>query len=597
MKKFRLLSFRAQIFLISVLLVVLPTTVLSAYDAGKNIKQITLEYNTSTAALLGQMNQTLETLLQNALKIADTPLLNDDAKKAMITNYTDDYLTYAQDSSRFRSIMRQTNRLNSTLLTTVFQNRYGYSFEHNIVTVQHQHQIEDNISKWAPIARQQTSHTYFAPLQKDEATNRSVLPMIKIILDGYDFNEIGICYGEINFKPIADILNSSRDTQNTLLIYNTENELIWSNNSAFLDRADQYTSFLHALSDFSQSLTAENPITQSNLKTGTAHYAVNGCVNETSNWHLVQLVDNERITHVYRTTYLSYIRTFLLCALFGLILAIFLSRLVARPVSRLCSEIDALDPADGKQVSEASCGSNQELRQLVISFNGLNSRLAASLQQNYEIQLAEQQMRVQMLQFQINHHFLYNTLNVIKSLASIHEVPQIGTIATCMSDLIRYNLEKFPVARLEEELQQIRRYMTIQNIRFPGKFCCDINIPTEFLNMEIPAFLLQPLVENSIEHGFASKEDDCYISISCHLEADRLHFLVADNGCGISPEKLEELKKLQQISSSQPQKHHSIGLRNVSLRLRSYYGPECALSIESMPGEGTIIDIALPKSI
>lgn len=80
------------------------------------------------------MNQSLDTLLENALKIADTPLLNDDARKAMITNYEKDYLSYAQDFNVFRNLMRQTNQLNSSMLTVYFQNRYGYSFEYNVKT-------------------------------------------------------------------------------------------------------------------------------------------------------------------------------------------------------------------------------------------------------------------------------------------------------------------------------------------------------------------------------------------------------------------------------------------------------------------------------
>ena len=81
--------------------------------------------------------------------------------------------------------------------------------------------------------------------------------------------------------------------------------------------------------------------------------------------------------------------------------------------------------------------------------------------------------------------------------------------------------------------------MTIQNIRFPGKFCYDINVPPEFLQMNLPVFLFQPLVENSVEHGFSNKENECYISISCQLENELLHFLVADNGSGMSQEQLK----------------------------------------------------------
>ena len=118
-----------------------------------------------------------------------------------------------------------------------------------------------------------------------------------------------------------------------------------------------------------------------------------------------------KIAHTFHDTIISYLGIFLFCALLGLILAIFLSRILTRPVSNLCHEIDILDPSDGTQIDLKSCGSNQELRKLIDSFNGMSQRLFLSLKQNYEIQITEQQMRVQMLQFQINHHFLHNTLN------------------------------------------------------------------------------------------------------------------------------------------------------------------------------------------
>ena len=107
--------------------------------------------------------------------------------------------------------------------------------------------------------------------------------------------------------------------------------------------------------------------------------------------------------------------------------------------------------------------------------------------------------------------------------------------------------------------------------------------PPEFLQMNLPVFLFQPLVENSVEHGFSNKKNECYISISCQLENELLHFLVADNGSGMSP---EQLKVLQDCNKTSPKGHHSIGLANVNQRLRSYYGEEYGLLVDSIPGEG-----------
>lgn len=344
---------------------------------------------------------------------------------------------------------------------------------------------------------------------------------------------------------------------------------------------------------------------------------------------MLQFADNQLLTQVYRKNFFSHSGIFILSLILGLILAVLISGKLTNSISRLCMEIDSMElnsmelnsmelsspklnaskavpvPDQGKGTIDLSvCGSNKELRKLVSSFNQLNQRLVSSLQQNYQIQLDEQKMRNQMLQFQINHHFLYNTLNVIKSLADIHNIPEIEKIAVCMSDLLRYNLEKFPIAHLEEELQQVNRYLTIQNIRFPGKFIFDCNIPGEFMNLQIPAFILQPLVENSIEHGFSCMESNCYISISCNLDDSGLHLLVADNGCGIPENILADIRKelsegtlprtASSASRSPEYKHHSIGLRNIHQRLLSHYGKGVGFCIESMPGEGTIIDITIP---
>lgn len=448
-------------------------------------------------------------------------------------------------------------------------------------------------------ARNSPNHTYVAPLQthKINETEKKTLPMIKILLDKYDYKEIGIYYCEINFKPIENIILSAQNTENTFLIYNAEHQLTFSSNPDYLEPSDKNTRLLSALSSFNASLPSDSSIVEREIRLGNQRYRVNGCANKTTNWHLVQLIDNQAISQIYRDNILSYVRILMLCIILGMLLAILLSATLTRSILRLCLQIDSLNVQNGGQIDEKACGSNQELRKLVVSFNHLNQRLSTSLQQNYQIQLAEQNMRIQMLQFQINHHFLYNTLNVIHSLANIHNVPQIETISLCMSDLLRYNLEHFPVALLEEELQQIRRYMTIQDIRFPGKFTFDINISPDYLKMQIPAFLLQPLVENSIEHGFGSREADCYISISSQTQADGLHIFVADNGDGIPGALLERLNRecLTDVSTAAKEDgHHSIGLQNVGQRIRSHFGTSYGLSIESHEGEGTIVNLLLP---
>jgi len=599
--KFKDLSYRTQLFLAAMLLITIPIFLVGIAAANHNASSIVNDYHASMKTILTQANLTLDTLLADATKIADLPLLNKDIQKAMTTNYKNDYLSYSQDSTKFRTQFSQANRLNQNLVTCVFENRYGYTFDYNII--QRHVEISENIKSWKNIAKYAPNYTYFGPLQQTViGSQKNVLPMIKILFDGYDFKELGVCYVEINFKPVENIFISAQNAESTILIYNTDGQLTYSSNATLMNEQSSYRELLSSLSEFNNSITESDSIKTQKLSVANKTYLVNGCYNKTTGWHLVQLLDNRIITKIFQNNFLSYLGVFSVILFPGLILAIFLSKKLTVSISKLCYTINSYDTDNYSAISIESCGSNQELKKLVNSFNNLNQRLTESLQQNYQIQLAEQQMHIQMLQFQINHHFLYNTLNVIKSLANINNIPDIETIAVCMSDMLRYNLDRFPIARLKEEISQINRYMTIQNIRFPGKFIFDCSIPEKLHDLEIPAFILQPFVENSIEHGFREKESNCYISISCSIDNNILHFYIADNGSGISPNTLQRiLDTLSQDNFSaaysgknEDRRHHSIGIRNVHQRIQSHYGKEYGLSIESKENQGTIIDIKLP---
>lgn len=599
--KLKNLSYKAQIFLASLLLIIIPSTLVGIWGMHKNISILAEDYRTSQETIVSQASMTIDTLLADSLKIAHMPLLSTDLDKAMHTDYDSDYLSYAQDCYRFHEQFIQSNRLNQDLNSCVFLNKYGYSFEYNMPGVVRQKQIFQNIENWSDLARNSSDYTYFGPLQYFSTSyTKTVLPMIKIILDGTNFQEIGICYAEINFHSVEKIIESAGSKYT--FIYSSDGILTYVSDSFSANFSDMETSakFQSILKDFSNTLPNTGlPYTQT-LEIDTGTWTVSGCTNQTTGWRLIQISDSQAITAIYKSNLFSHLLTFASCILIGLILATFLSITLTSSITHLCRELDTCEANRYEAISMNACGSNQELRKLVTSFNNLNMRLASSLEQNYTIRLQEQQTRIQMLQFQINHHFLYNTLNVIRSLANIHNIPTIETVAVNMSDLLRYSLEHFPVASLEEELMQVKRYLTIQSIRFPGKFIYDCNVPSQFLDMEVPVMIFQPLVENSIEHGFACREDNCFISIICQQDEDKLHFLIADNGNGISPQRLEELKQECSCfptvpSTSDPKReHHSIGLKNVIQRIQSHFGEEYGLTIESAEENGTIIDMVLP---
>lgn len=499
--KIQNLTYRAQIFAMSLLLII-PSIILGIITANQNALNIASEYNKTLETVLAQTDLTLDTLLADATKIADMHILNDNVRKAMITDYGDDLLSYARDSDMITQQLSQTNRMNTDVISCLFKNRYDFSFQYNILNETERQKILENIDEWEELAQQSPYRIYFGPLQKQQTTGSYLLPMVKVLRDRYTFREVGVCYVGIRFSSVEEIFSSARTGNNTLFIYNTQGDLIYVSDESFSEDQEK-SRYLSRLQSFADSITEESPEGFDSFSQGTASLQVNGRYNQTTGWKIIQFVDDQTITQAYRKNLVSYGGIFLLTAFLEMLLAFFLSRSLTRSIQILCGKVDAKNLDNFADIVVDSRISNRELQKLVDSFNHLNNRLAESIQKNYVNQLNEQSMKIQMLQTQINHHFLYNTLNSITSLAEIHDVPEIKTISMNMSELLRYNLKKVPIVRLREEICQVNRYLAILNIRFPGKFCLDWNIPRTFFDLEIPSFLLQPLIENSVEHGFS----------------------------------------------------------------------------------------------
>lgn len=241
-----------------------------------------------------------------------------------------------------------------------------------------------------------------------------------------------------------------------------------------------------------------------------------------------------------------------------------------------------------------------EIDMLIHSYNNVICRLKKSMEQSVELQMNEQRMEFRMLQAQINPHFLYNTFNLISSIAGMNGIDSICKITVSISEMFRYSIQENLIVQLQDELREINNYVTIQTIRFKDRLYADFDVEEEVLKVPIPIFLLQPLVENAIIHGLEPKAESGYINIVAYMEDDFVEILIRDNGVGIPQDKLcqiiQSLEK-EQIESISMQGHSSIGIKNVNQRIKAYYGAEYGLHLESRVNVGTTISIRLPKNL
>ena len=188
-----------------------------------------------------------------------------------------------------------------------------------------------------------------------------------------------------------------------------------------------------------------------------------------------------------------------------------------------------------------------------------------------------------MLRYQLNPHFLFNTLNAIASLVATKHASRAGTMIVQLSDFLRYSLDNDPVRRvtLKEELDALKLYLNIEQTRFTDRLHLAFEIDPNAEDVRIPSLILQPLVENAIKYAIAPMEEGGKISILVELEKDFIVIEMLDTGPGIEPSVIDG-------------SNAGIGLRNTVDRLQGFYGDNYSFNLKTRPEGGLHVYMRLP---
>ena len=239
-----------------------------------------------------------------------------------------------------------------------------------------------------------------------------------------------------------------------------------------------------------------------------------------------------------------------------------------------------------------------EISELGNSFNEMLDRLNQLIEEKYisevrakDAELKMKEYELNLLQAQINPHFLYNTLKTAQYMVFSKD-SRAEQMIKLLIKLFKTGVSKGEkLVSVKEEIEHVRTYIDIQQMRFSNKFKVNYAIDENIMNLKILKLTIQPIVENSIYHGLELAEGEGIIDITATKTEDRLEFVIRDNGIGIAEEKLKEIK--DQLNGIKAGK--SIGLLNVHERIRLYFGAEYGLDIESKIGNGTTVRVLLPN--
>ena len=214
----------------------------------------------------------------------------------------------------------------------------------------------------------------------------------------------------------------------------------------------------------------------------------------------------------------------------------------------------------------------------------------------YQTTLAQKQAQLNAYKNQISPHFLFNTLESMRSMAHHYQVPILENMLTSLASLFRYSLRSNLVVSLREELNHVQYYFNVMDMRTPQRYELRVEVSSEALRHPLLSMVLQPLVENSITHGFRRKRKPCILLLQGQVNEENgmLCLTVVDNGTGIPMEKLQELE--QRCFQEEEALHNDhICLENVLHRLRLFYGDDFRFSLRSKEGHYTAVTLYIPK--
>jgi two-component system sensor histidine kinase YesM len=230
-----------------------------------------------------------------------------------------------------------------------------------------------------------------------------------------------------------------------------------------------------------------------------------------------------------------------------------------------------------------------EFGQIASAVNQMNTEIDTLIKENYERQIRITVSEMNLLQEQINPHFLYNALSVINSLSMKEGAKRTGQSVKYLSDFYRMSLSKGKqVITIEQEVGLLQNYVKIQLIRFPDMITISYEVDDEVLQYNTIKLILQPLVENAIQHGQV-EERVLNVKVRAWSINDRIIFEVEDDGYGIDNDTLERLR------SQFKEKSEGFGLKNVDTRIKLNYGDGYGLDITSEYGHGTKVHVEIPK--
>ena len=501
-----------------------------------------------------------------------TILSRDDLSDSDIVNYRRTASDYLISLCSFKS------NLNGLMLSDFNGNTVTYGLPTSFETM-----AENN---WISLIRDSNKKFVFIPPHYPDkwynTKNDMAFSVLKPVY-GFDNQKIGFVNADISTNLFQECFDTSSTSSSSLYVINLG------------DGAILFQPAFNLLNT-KQSEPARSEILD-RITSQSGHFFISNEKNEKllvvyhtshlTNWTTLNVIPEQEIVSAFTNTLHNIILITLLLAALIIACVFIITSLLTKKIRLLANAVRRID-GDCLDLP-IEIHSEDEIGALTKQFKAMLNRIRLLLLQVKKEEESKHRAEIAALQFQMNPHFLYNSLNTIKFLSALQGADNIGKVAEALSSLMHTNMDGRSFIQINEDRDFLISYLEIQNYRYTNSYQYRIHVSQEAGLYMIPKLLVQPLVENALKHGLKEKVSDGILLVDYFIDDGHLKLIVEDNGCGIEEARIQEI-----LDHNQSESAGHIGIHNIRERLHMYFSSDFDMEIMSQPGVFTRFELSLP---
>lgn len=572
-KKFNNLKLRNKLFIVYGVIVCIPISFLVAYSSYTAKDELTIQNYDSTMNTINQINKNIENKLDDFYQVSDQLYMDLTLRDYLTLNYEDDFSlnyidAYNYINPRFKDLLLMNSGVNSI---TIYTNNHSLMSDH--IYIKH---IDEKMKKqsWYKDVSTARGNVVFSTVKENEQG----IPTFTLarFLDRNHVFPYGILNLEIKEKELYSLIDKE-DINREIFIVNQNGYVLSHRNK-------------HLISKHIDQLF---PIDQRKLEnSGHYNWKYKGrdvlVVYKTmsNGWKTISLTPYESFLDRIKAAYTKIFIVTAISVLVAIFLIYFTSSLLTKRIETLVMNMKRVEEGDF-EVTMSKFGED-EIGELSSAFYQMTKKIKTLIEEVYHTEILKKEAEMNLQQSQINPHFLYNTLGSISALAVKEKTHKVYQMVNLLSKFYRISLNKGrTIISIHEEIELSKNYLAIQQIRFDGLLHTHFNVDESLYHYDTIKLVLQPFIENCINHAIWDDENGINIIIKVYQKQNQAVFEIIDDGLGMDQETLEKIQSITAESTS-------YGIKNVITRLRIYYGNESEFTIFSRKGIGTQVKISIP---